>query len=380
MPKILLLGGTGAMGVYLVPELLRMGHDVAVTSRSARVSDNEKLTYIRGNARDDDFLAGTIRGHYDAIVDFMVYPTTEFHRRHELLLKNTGHYVFLSSCRVFAESDRPMTEASPRLLDVSKDREYLATEEYALAKARQENILRESRHRNWTIVRPAITYSRNRFQLGTLEADMIVFRASCHCPVILPREMLRKQTTMTWGGDVARMIARLVCANNVFAEDYNACTGEHRTWEEVARYYKELIGLTVVPVELDAYIKIMGGKYQVLYGRMIDKIMDNSKILNATGMRNADLMSIRDGLARELAEHSTGRRTVRPDYETNAKIDRITHSHISMKHASVKERVIYYGSYIGIQGWLRSIRRSMKKRHPVVAGDVCDDLRKKRGG
>lgn len=168
MAKILLLGGTGAMGVYLVPELISLGFEVFVTSRSAKTSDNVKLTYIQGNARYDKFIEKIFVNKYDAIVDFMVYTTEEFQYRHELLLKNTKHYIFLSTYRVFAESNLPITENSPRLLDVSNDSEYLATDEYALMKARQENILRKSQYKNWTIIRPTITYSKTRFQLGTL--------------------------------------------------------------------------------------------------------------------------------------------------------------------------------------------------------------------
>ena len=42
--KILVLGGTGAMGVYLVPELLRMGYRVDVVSLDDIKSDNPNLT------------------------------------------------------------------------------------------------------------------------------------------------------------------------------------------------------------------------------------------------------------------------------------------------------------------------------------------------
>ena len=41
--KILLLGGTGAMGVYLVPELLRMGYQVYITSRSRHLSNERDV-------------------------------------------------------------------------------------------------------------------------------------------------------------------------------------------------------------------------------------------------------------------------------------------------------------------------------------------------
>jgi len=358
--KVLLLGGTGAMGVYLAPELINLGFDVFITSRSARKSDSNKLTYIQGNARDEDFITKMLEDRYDAIVDFMIYATNEFRQRHGLLLKNTKHYIFLSSGKVFAESNQPITEKSPRLLDVSDDSEYLATDEYVLAKARQENILRESQYNNWTIVRPTITYSKTRFQLGTLEANTIIFRSVRGYPVILPQEMLQKQTAMTWGGDVAKMIARLTLNQNAFGEDYNVCTHEHRTWDEIAQYYKEIIGLDVFPVNLDTYVKAIGRKYQILYSRMFNRIWDNSKILNTAGLQKDNLMSIYDGLAKELSDRQK-LFTIQPNYMINAKIDKITRSRIPLNKASAKEKLFYYCAYTGIDVFLKYMRNCIKK-------------------
>jgi len=348
MIKVLLLGGTGAMGVYLIPELINLGFDVFVTSRSAMSSDNDKLFYIQGNAHDNSFLVRVLADKYDAILDFMSYSTKEFCDRYELLLKSTKHYIFLSSYRVFAGSDLPLTETSPRLLDVSDDIKYLATDEYALAKARQENILRESVYKNWTIVRPTITYSKTRFQLCTLEAGTIIFRTICNCPVILPKEMMSKQTTMSWGGDVAKMIAGLVLNENALCEDFNVCTSEHRSWEEVARYYKKLIGLTVAPVNLSTYIKVIGAKYQIIYDRMYNRIMDNSKILKVIGIQQESITSVYDGLAKELSNITEIMKYIIIDYEKNAKMDRITYCRINLRNATVKEKIIYYSSFIGL--------------------------------
>jgi len=355
MPKVLILGGTGAMGIYLVPKLIELGFDVVVTSRSIRPSDNEKLTYIQGNAHNRDFIKGILIDDYDAIVDFMHYTTEEFCSNHELLLKNTNHYIFLSTYRVFAESNVPINEESPRLLDVSTDAEYLNTDEYALTKARQENILNESQYKNWTIVRPTITYSKARFQLGTLEAGTVIFRALCNLPVILPQEMMQKHTTMTWAGDAARMITCLILNQAAFGESYNVCTNEHRSWAEVASYYEKLINLQVIPTNIDIYTGAIGGKYQILYDRMYNRIMDNTKIIEITGLKNESLTSIYDGLAMELADWPDKFKFIDINYVVNAKLDRITHSYIPLRQANLKERLKYYSSYTGVYDFMKRI-------------------------
>jgi nucleoside-diphosphate-sugar epimerase len=155
--KVLVLGGTGVMGAYLVPELESLGYQVDVVSLDKVESSNPDIIYIQANAKDDLYLCKLLENKYDAIVDFMFYSTKEFANRFEMLLDNTDHYIFLSSYRVYADSATPIKETSPRLLDVSYDKEYLSTEDYSLTKAREEDILTSSRFTNWTIVRPAIT-------------------------------------------------------------------------------------------------------------------------------------------------------------------------------------------------------------------------------
>jgi len=198
--KVLVLGGTGAMGVYLVDELLGMGHEVVVTTRSNHDDNREGLSYVIGNAREESFLTQAIAGaHFDAVVDFMARPAAEFEKYLPTLTSSTEQYVYLSSYRVYADSPY-ITEDSPRLLDVCEDEGYLATNEYALDKARCEDMLKNSGNKNWTVVRPSVTFSRARFQLGTLEAEDWLWRWEKGLEVPLSPEMLKRQATMTWGG------------------------------------------------------------------------------------------------------------------------------------------------------------------------------------
>jgi hypothetical protein len=278
----------------------------------------------------------------------MVYSTDEFRQRYELLLKNAEHYIFTSTYRVFAECKEPIKETSPKLLDTSQDAEFLKTDEYALSKARQENILKESIYNNWTIIRPAITYSKMRFQLGTLEAGVIIPRAFYNLPVILPTEMLGKQATMTWGGDVAKMIASLILNPKAICEDFNTVTSEHQMWKDIADYYNEIIGLNIIQTNLDTYIKIVGNKYQVLYDRMFNRVMDNSKILNATGIEQNELTVLKNGLTKELLDFTSIIKKTEIWYKLNAKIDRILNTKTPLKNASVKQAATYYAFRFGI--------------------------------
>lgn len=342
--RVLILGGTGAMGIYLVPELLSLGFEVIVTSRSGKGSDHASLRFVKGNAHALPFVRDVVdQTHPDAIVDFMSYSTAEFADRRDFLLASSSHYLFLSSYRVFADSSpEPLTERSSRILDVCSDEAYLATDEYALAKARQENLLRESGYNNWTILRPCITYSKNRFQLGTLEADTICFRSLQGLPTVMSREILRKQTTMTWGGDVAKMIARLVMHPSALSEDYNVVTAEHRSWQEIASVYQEIIGLQIAETDIEAYSKVAGAPYQIQYDRMYNRILDNTKVLQATGLHKSDFRSLHLGLVEELREFLKHPCYPRMDLKVNARMDVYLQTQISLRGFPIHSKTKYW--------------------------------------
>lgn len=343
MRKVLLLGGTGAMGVYLSRDLVARGYDVLVTTRHP-LEDHGGVRFIQGNAREDSFIQKVLSVESpDAVVDFMAYGTDEFRRRHRMLLSGTGHYLFLSSYRVFAE-DQPLTEDSPRLLEaITNDPDYLATDEYGLSKARQEDILRNSGFGNWTILRPSITFSRNRFQFGCLEANVVCFRALQGVPVVMPREMLEKRTTLTWGYDAARMISLLVLNSRSKGEDFNVVTSESHTWRDVAKIYHEEIGLEVCEVSLEDYCRLCN-PYQVKYDRMFDRMMDNRKVLGVTGMDEGEMTSLKVALHNELTDFRTCPVFTHTRYSIfqNVACDRLCAVHCDLSRLDWSNRLWYY--------------------------------------
>ena len=181
------------------------------------------------------------------------------------------------------------------------------SDDYSVYKARGENILRVLPNRNWTIVRPAITYSYLRNQLVTLEAPDTVGRAFAGKAVVLPEQARNVQATMSWGGDVARMIAGLLFNEHARGEAFTVATAEHHSWGEIADYYKAICNLEAVWVDKEDYIRILrpdpydfGARWQLEYDRLFDRIMDNSKVLAATEISQSELTPLYDGLEREL--------------------------------------------------------------------------------
>lgn len=281
--KILLLGGTGAMGVHLSKILNNQGEDVYVTTRRERKGMG--ITYIQGNAHENAFLSDILQKyHFDVLIDFMIYNTSEFADRVDLLLSSVGQYIFLSSSRVYADSQTPITENSPRLLDVYKEEEYLKTDEYALSKARQEDILHRSGKNNWTVIRPYITYSEIRLQLGVLEKELWLYRALNGRTIVFSKDIAEKSTTPTYGYDVALGIASIIGKETALGEAFHITSDESHTWKEILELYldtvEKRIGVRPKLLLLDKSPRLewAGAKWQVVVDRYYNRRFDNSKI------------------------------------------------------------------------------------------------------
>ena len=343
--RILILGGTGAMGEPLTKKLVELNNSVFVTSRKPHRDD--KVRYFCGNAKDDSFLSSILEDEYDAIIDFMVYSTEEFKAHINLLLAKTKQYIFISSARCYANSCKLITEDSERLLDVISDRNYLSTDDYALAKARQENILYNSLNNNWTIVRPYITYNTHRLQLGCYEKDYWLYRALHHKTLVLPEDIMNCTTSITFGEDVANCITKLIGNKKALGECYTVATKESHTWKEILEVYLEIIQkrtgenvkIKFVPNSTELYG--VCDKYQIIYDRLYNRTFDLTKLEMTIGELN--FTSTKEGLNKcvnDFLESEHHWRNAWAKYE--AWSDRHSKEYSSLKEfESLRERLRY---------------------------------------
>lgn len=307
MKRILVIGATGAMGQYLVPELSRLGYAVDGLALDKPDASYPNVTFYQGNAKDKATLDAFLERHYDGIVDFMTYSSAEAAVELPRITSYTDHYIFLSSCRVFNDLEVPVKESSPRLLDSSTDPVLLASDDYCIYKAKEENILRGLPHNHWTIVRPSTTYSFLRYQLVTLEAKDTVGRAFAGKPVIVPIQAHDIPATLCWGGDVAKMIAQLLFNEQALGTDFNVTTNESHPWHEIADYYTDICGLRPVWVDKEDYLSILSGgdiknvfRWQLEYARLFRRVYDNTKMCAVTGLQQSEFRSLYEGLKHEI--------------------------------------------------------------------------------
>ena len=320
---------------------------IAITSRKSHPSSNN-IRYIAGNAHDNAFLDELLTEKYDVIVDFMVYNTDEFRKRATKLLKSCTQYVFISSSRVYADTEMVITEDSPRLLDTCTDEEYLTTDEYALTKARQENILNTAGGGNWTIIRPYITFAENRLQLGALELSEWLYRALLGHTIVFSEDIAERYTTLTYGFDVARGIAAIIGNEDAYGRAFHITGPTAVKWRKILDLYLDIIEEEtgkrpkVKMIERHPYIKYKSRKYQVIYDRWFNRRFDNSAIDKFT--ETSSFLSTEEGIRKSLTSFIRNNRsldfTLIPSHE--ALYDRITGERMNLRNLrGIKSKALY---------------------------------------
>ena len=138
--KLLILGGTKFLGRAVADAALVAGHELTLFNRGetnpALYPEAESL---RGD-RDGDLSALAGR-RWDAVIDPSGYVPRVVRASAELL-RDSGHYTFVSSCSVYASFAEPATEASPvaRVEDESTED---VEQHYGALKALCEQVVEE---------------------------------------------------------------------------------------------------------------------------------------------------------------------------------------------------------------------------------------------
>lgn len=353
MRRILVLGGTGAMGTYLVPILSDLcKYEIHVTSRSSRVSSYPNVKFLKGNARDNEFLYPLLRSRYDVIIDFMNYDLEEFAERCKTFLSSCDQYIWFSSSRVYADSINPLTEKSPRLLETSVDSDFLATNRYALRKARQEDFLKNTGYRNYTIIRPYITYSNDRLQLGIYEKEQWLYRLLKGRSLVINKNILGKQTTLSHGYDVSLAVSKLIDNPSAMGEVVQIASSQNMSWMDILNLYISVIKQKCnlapriyVSESLKAIEYLYEGGYNTIYDRVYNRYFDSSFLNNI--MPHGGKINYRDmrsGLSECLSAFLDGeRRFLKIDWRYEAYQDILTGDIANAdEFTNEEEKILYY--------------------------------------
>lgn len=307
--KVLLIAGGGTLGTYTAEELLRLGAEVEVICPEEKVSKHSKLKFHQSLATNELLTELFSKTHYDGIVNFIHYPDPEKYKEaYRFLIKNTDHLIFLSSYRVYANEQHPVTESAPRLCDVVKDPDLLKYDTYGVSKGICEDFLfNECKGENWTVVRPVISFSCRRMDILMNSGLWAVEYAKSGKTMLLPLSCKELHAGLDWAGNSGKLIANLLFKKESLGEAFTICSGHGMTWGEIADAYNKVIGLKVEWVDDERYIDTIptirsNGEHNWMwnYDRKFDRDVDCSKVLTVTGLSRDDFTTIENGIKAEM--------------------------------------------------------------------------------
>lgn len=256
MEDILIIGGSYFAGRVFVEKLLKQGrYNVFVFNRgnlplpykgvTSFVGDRERPDHIRSNipARD-----------WTAVVDFCAYTPENIRSMLGNLTGSIGHYIFISTTTVCAEtSDLPVRESAAKVDAPQPELGQYA--DYGLNKWLAECELAELGRLNgihYTILRPAIIYGRyNYAPRETYFFDLV----ASNRPMVIPEKNL-PLFSFLWVEDLAGVILSCINRQNVFEEAFNLCGPELISYRKIAEVLEEISGRRITvqempPVEID---------------------------------------------------------------------------------------------------------------------------------
>ena len=103
--RILVMGGTRFIGIYLVKKLVALGHEVVLFNRGNNPSPVEGLEQIHGDRTDPDQLKAKLAGQsFDAIFDNNGRKLTDTQPLADLFKDKVEHFVYVSSAGVYLRS------------------------------------------------------------------------------------------------------------------------------------------------------------------------------------------------------------------------------------------------------------------------------------
>lgn len=307
MIRVLMLGGTGVIGDSILSIIGNNDkYSISVTSRKQRRSKYKNVQYLCGNANDLNFINTFEDDSYDIVIDFMNYRNEVLESNFSKLVRIANQYMFLSSARVYDNTQIIIDENCSLLFNTTDNIEFKNSGTYAVKKAYQEKFVRENGGRKVTIIRPYKTYSSERLQLGEYEINHWLRRIINDKPIVLNQNVLSKFTSLTDGVDVANGIVGLICNEKAYGETYQIVTSEYMTWNEILELYtsilkqrsfKPIIYLSDDTKEID---QLFEDGYQMPYDIMYDRRFNSAKM---SDIKSFSYTSMKEGLVNAISSY-----------------------------------------------------------------------------
>ena len=219
--RVLIMGGTRFIGVYLTKLLVSQGHEVVLFNRGNKPAPVESVKTIHGDRKDAAQLKAALAGEsFDAIFDNNGRELSDTQPLVELFGDQVQHFVYVSSAGVYLKSDEMPHVEGDAVDPNSRHKGKFQTEEYLTA----QNV-------PFTSVRPVYIYGPQNY--NDVEAwffDRIVRDR----PLPIPGSGMAL-TQMGHVADLAAAMAAVLGNKTAIGQIYNISGDKAVTFDGLAR-------------------------------------------------------------------------------------------------------------------------------------------------
>jgi UDP-glucose 4-epimerase len=237
--RILIMGGTRFIGVYLTKILVEQGHEVVLFNRGNKPAPVEGVNQIKGDRTDPTQLKEKLsQEQFDAIFDNNGRELGDTQPLAEIFKDRVQHFVYMSSAGVYLKTDQlPHIEGDP-VDPKSRHKGKHETEAFLTQLGLP-----------WTSIRPTYIYGPQNY--NDLEAwffDRIVRDR----PIPIPGNGLHI-TQFGHCHDLAKAMAAVLGNNQAIGQIYNVSGDRYVTFDGLARACAQAAGKSADAVQIVHY-------------------------------------------------------------------------------------------------------------------------------
>ena len=237
--RILVMGGTRFIGVYLTKVLVEQGHEVVLFNRGNNPVPVEGVGQITGDRKNADRLKTQLAGEsFDAIFDNTGRELSDTQPLVEIFQDKVKHFVYVSSAGVYLKSEQMPHREGDRVDPNSRHKGKHHTEDY-LAKSSIP----------WTSIRPTYIYGAKNY--NDLEA-WFFDRLVRNRPILIPGNGLHI-TQFGHVEDLANAMAAVLGNSQAVGQIYNISGDRYVTFKGLALACAEAAGKSAEEVKIVYY-------------------------------------------------------------------------------------------------------------------------------
>ncbi|MDB9513970.1 NAD-dependent epimerase/dehydratase family protein [Kamptonema animale CS-326] len=219
--RILMMGGTRFIGVYLTKILVAQGHEVVLFNRGKKPAPVEGIQQIHGDRTDASQLKEKLSSEkFDAVFDNNGRELSDTQPLAEIFKDQVKHFIYMSSAGVYLKSDQ-----LPHIEGDATD-----PKSRHLGKYETETYLKDA-GLPWTSIRPTYIYGPQNY--NDLEAwffDRIVRDR----PIPIPSNGMHI-TQLGHCQDLAKAMAAVLGNEKTIGQIYNVSGDRYVTFDGLAR-------------------------------------------------------------------------------------------------------------------------------------------------